>query len=95
MPTQETKNLHVPLPATLYRRLRAESELSRRPATELAREAIDRWLSEQQREHIRQAIHEYAREVAGTLDEYDPDLEAAGLETWLDLEEYEEEDESR
>lgn len=41
MPKPVNKNLHVPLSEPLYRRLRAEAERERRPATEIAREAID------------------------------------------------------
>src|SRR2546427_528959 len=80
MPTSETKNLHVPLPGTLYRRLRAEADRSRRPATELAREAIDRWLADRQRRHIHDEILAYAREGSGTADDLDTELESAGLE---------------
>ena len=74
------KNLHVPLPEPLYRRLRSEAERARRPATELAREAIDRWLAEQQRRDLHEAIQTYAREMAGTRDDLDKGMEAAAIE---------------
>jgi hypothetical protein len=74
------KNLHVPLPEPIYRRLRLEAERSERPATDLAREAIDHWLGERQRQVVREAIQEYASKVAGTSDDLDEDLEAAALE---------------
>ncbi len=83
MPNTEMKNLHVPLPESLYKRLRSEAKRVRRPATVLAREAIDSWLAEQRRASIHEAISAYAREVGGTRDDLDPDLEAAGIEHWL------------
>ena len=74
------RNLHVPLPEPLYRRLRAGAEKSGRPATDLAREAITRWLAEEDRQRLREAIQDYARGAAGTRDDLDPSLEAASLE---------------
>ena len=84
MPRQDMKNLHVPLPAILYRRLRAEAERTRRPATDLAREAIDRWLGEKQRALIHEALLTYARKTAGTDSDLDPELAAAATEHLLE-----------
>jgi hypothetical protein len=80
MGKSKMKNLHVPLPEPMYRRLRLEAERSERPATDLAREAIDYWLVERQRQVVREAIQEYASSVAGTSEDLDEDLEAAALE---------------
>lgn len=80
MPKADMKNLHVPLPQPLYRRLRAEAERLRRPATTLAREAIDLWLAQQSRAAVHEAIATYARRAAGTPADLDADLEAAGVE---------------
>lgn len=77
------RNLHVPLPEPLYSRLRAESERSKRPATELAREAIEQWLDRARKEAIREAIARYAAEHAGTSADLDADLEAAAASNWL------------
>ena len=74
------KNLHVPLTEPTYLRLRTEAERAGRPATELAREAIDRWLAEQQRQLLHDAIQAYARETAGTRDDLDGGMEAAGVD---------------
>jgi predicted DNA-binding protein len=79
------QNFHVPLPKEVYQDLRLEAEQSNRPATTLAREAIEKWLQERKRLARRQAITEYAKEVAGTNDDLDPDLEASSLELWEDL----------
>lgn len=83
MPRQLTKNLHVPLPDPMYRRLRKESERRKRPATVLAREAIDQWLVEQQRVFEFNSVAEYARRAAGSEDDLDENLEAAAVEELL------------
>jgi len=75
--------MHVPLPEATYRRLRDEAERSSRPATVLAREAIDRWLAEAECAAVHEAIAEYARAVAGGPDDLDVGLEAAGVEHLL------------
>lgn len=86
MAKTDMKNLHVPLPQPLYRRLRAEAKRANRPATALAREAIDLWLVEQYRTSVHDEIASYARIVAGTPDDLDPDLEAASVERLVDVE---------
>ncbi len=83
MKSPSMKNLHVPLPEAMYRKLREESMRSLRPATELAREAIDRWLFEARRNAIRQEIASYAAEMAGSSADLDPALERAGIEHLL------------
>lgn len=83
MPPAAMKNLHVPLPELLYRRLRGEAERARRPATDLAREAIDRWLAERERRELHDAVRAYARGKAGTRADLDGGLEAAAIEHLL------------
>ncbi len=85
MPKADMKNLHVPLPQPLYLRLHAEAKRAHRPATVLAREAIDLWLAEQYRASLHDAISSYARKAAGTSDDLDVDLEAASVEHLLDV----------
>ena len=80
MPGNRTRNLHVLLPEPLYRRLRAEAERSQRPATDLAREAIDSWLVEQQRLLVHEQIRQYAMDAAGSEADLDSDLESAATE---------------
>ena len=77
------RNLHVPLPDNLYRQLRSEAQRTNRPATEIAREAIDRWLAEQRRLLIHESVMEYALDLAGSLADLDAPLEAAGIESLL------------
>ena len=75
-----TKNLHVPLPESLHAELTAKSRKTGRPATEIVRDAIDRWLAEERRAALRAAITDYAVANAGTSDDLDPDLERASIE---------------
>ena len=74
------KNFHVPLTDQAYSQLRQEADRTKLPATSLAREAIDYWLRVQRRRARKEAIGEYAREMAGTRFDLDPELEAAGIE---------------
>ena len=87
MASAGTKNLHVPLREPLYSRLRAEAERTRRPATELAREAIEQWLAAQHQAAVHEAIVAYAQSNAGSQADLDRDLEAAGIEHVVDSEE--------
>jgi predicted DNA-binding protein len=73
-------NLHVPLPAEVHDRLRAEATRSGRPATALAREAIEAWIAERERHAVHEAIVEYANEMAGSSADLDDDLERAGID---------------
>jgi predicted transcriptional regulator len=74
------RNFHLPLPESLYRRLREAAERTNQPATALARYAIDRWLREHRKVLVREAIAAYAADVAGTRDDLDETLESAALE---------------
>jgi predicted DNA-binding protein len=74
------KKLHVPLEEGLYRRLRAEANRTGRPATQLARDAIDRYLAELRRAALHEEIASYAAAAAGTRADLDPGLESAGAD---------------
>ncbi len=80
------KNLHVPLPDKLHDGLRAESKRTRRPATALARQAIEAWLKEQQKRVRHEKIAAFASATAGTRLDLDPDLEQASLDHLAELE---------
>jgi hypothetical protein len=75
-----SRKIHVPLGERLYQRLRAESERTGRPATRIAREAIDRYLEEARRTAVHEAIASYAVSCAGTEADLDPSLEASAVE---------------
>lgn len=74
------KNFHLPLPDQTYSQLRAAAERTELSATALAREAIDTWLREHNRQTQRTALAEWAEQYAGTRFDLDPVLEAAGLD---------------
>lgn len=80
MTARALRNLHVPLPATLHDRLRAVATRSKRPATSLAREAIEAWVDERERQAVHEAIATYATEMAGGPADLDEDLEQAAIE---------------
>ena len=74
------KNLHVPLPEELHMGLRAESKRVRRPATVLARQAIESWLEEQRKRTRHEEIAAFAEQHADTNLDLDSDLEETSLE---------------
>jgi hypothetical protein len=74
------KNFHVPLPEDLYEDLKAEAAYSSRSANALAREAIAQWLDSRKQARVHRQVLEYAMAVAGTAQDLDIALEAAGLE---------------
>jgi predicted transcriptional regulator len=80
MTTRVHRNLHVPLPGTLHDRLRAVATRSGRPATSVAREAIESWVEERERQAVHEAIAAYATEMAGTAADLDETLERAAIE---------------
>lgn len=74
------RNFHLPLSEEMHTLLREEARRAGKPATEVAREALETTLRERKREELRRAIAAYAAAVAGSTDDLDPDLEQAGLE---------------
>ncbi len=80
MGARAKRNMHVPLPEPLHDRLRAEAKPAGRPATALAREAIETWVEEHQRQAVHDAIAEYAGTMAGSAADRDEALEEAGID---------------
>ena len=78
---EATRNFHLPLPRRLYEALQEEAAASQRPATALARDAIEAWLRERRRAAVHEAVVAYAAKHAGTVADLDPTLEAASLES--------------
>lgn len=76
--------MHVPLPTDTHARLKAESKRCGQPTTALVREAIEAWLAEREKEALHDAIADYARTVAGTTADLDPEMESAAVEHLLD-----------
>jgi predicted transcriptional regulator len=81
------RNFHVPLPDDLHAALRAEAERAGKPATALAREAIETFVHRRRRVALHEAIASYAASCAGTAADLDPLLERAAVEHLLDDEE--------
>jgi predicted transcriptional regulator len=77
------RNFHVPLSNEVHAALRGEAERTGRPATALAREAIEAFLRRRRRIAMHEAIAAYAAEHAGTPDDLDPALERAAIEHML------------
>jgi predicted DNA-binding protein len=80
MTARPQRNFHVPMAEPTYRKLRAEAERSKRPATGIAREAIETWLAERERMAVHEAIGAYALRMAGTGADLDTPLEGAAVE---------------
>jgi len=80
------RSFHLPLPAELYEELRAEARRRGRPATVIAREAIEGSLRALRRQELAEEIAEYARACAGTAADLDADLEAVGIESLRTIE---------
>ncbi len=75
-----THNFHVPLADSLYSELKAEARRTGKSATELARQAIRHLVEQSRRRALHDQIAAYATRAAGSSDDLDPQLEAAGLE---------------
>ncbi len=78
------RNFHLPLSEDLYAELRAEARKRGRPATVVARGALEAWLRQARLQEVAEGIAGYAVKHAGTLADLDPALEEAGLEAWRD-----------
>ena len=81
---KSARNFHVPLPEEVHSALRGEAERSGRPATALAREAIEAYLRRRQKIALHEAIATYARRQAGAKTDLDPELESAAVEHLID-----------
>lgn len=82
--SSKVQNFHVPLTKQVYQQLRSEALRSKRPATEIAREAIESCLEQRRRKTLAQEIARYAAAHANTPADLDPGLEGSGVEDLLD-----------
>ena len=71
------RNFHLPLPAPTYDELREEAEREGRPATSLAREAIEAWLALRRKMELHEEIAAYAADRKGSEADLDRPLERA------------------
>jgi hypothetical protein len=81
MKDAKSRNFHLPLSEGLYDRLRDEAQKRGRPATAVARQALEAWLAQQHRMELHESIAAYARQEAGGPADLDPELEESGLES--------------
>ncbi|MGH9366970.1 MAG: ribbon-helix-helix protein, CopG family [Thermoanaerobaculia bacterium] len=86
MKSAAMRHFHLPLPEELYEKLREQARRQGRPATAVARRAIEAWLRQVRRMEISEAIASYAAEHAGTKADLDEPLESAGIDSWIHLE---------
>lgn len=77
------KNFHLPLPESTYEALRIEAQRAKRPATTVARAAIELWLRARKKAARHRAVAAYSAEMGGTTFDLDHQLEAAAVELLL------------
>ncbi|MGH9364889.1 MAG: hypothetical protein ACRD1B_06435 [Thermoanaerobaculia bacterium] len=87
MKTATKKNFHLPLPEALYAELKKQARKRGRPATAVARRAIEAWLRQARRMELSESIASYASRHAGSPSDLDLELESAGLDSWMSTEE--------
>jgi len=78
--TLPSHNFHMPLSEPTYQRLKSVAIQQRQPANQLARQALEQWLDEQERLALHEEIAKYAVAMARTADDLDETLEVASLE---------------
>jgi len=80
MPSVQTKKLNLPLSEETHRALFDESRRTGVPATRLAREALEDWLRQRERERRNEQVRQFALEHAGSEYDLDPALESIAAE---------------
>lgn len=80
MSSAPLRNFHLPLANETYERLKEEAARESRPATSVAREAIEEWLRARRKLAVREGIAAYAANVAGSGADLDIGLEKAAIE---------------
>lgn len=76
-------NFYIPLPRTIYKKLKEEAQRSRQPETVVARDAIDNWLKQREKDALHKQIAAYANAHAGSDVDLDEELELASIEHLL------------
>ena len=77
------RNFHLPLSDEVYQDLRQEALRTGRPATSVARQAIEHWLKARKKTVRHEAIAAFAAEYGGNALDLDFDMEAAFIEQLL------------
>jgi predicted DNA-binding protein len=81
--TSTKQNFHVPLSPEVYERLKLEAQHLQRPATEVARVAIENQLYFMERSRIELELQAFIDEVAGSEADFDTTIAMAGAEVIL------------
>jgi len=76
-----TRNFHLPLPEDLYDELRSAAREAAQPATRFAQQLMRAGLEDWRRARRRLEVAVYARQIAGSTEDLDPELEHAGIRT--------------
>jgi predicted DNA-binding protein len=87
MKSATRRNFHLPLPPDTYENLKAEARKRGRPATVLARHAIESWLRRARASELYEEIASYARSHKSWDADLDASLESAGIESLLESDE--------
>jgi predicted transcriptional regulator len=77
------RTFHLPLSDELHDALREEAAAERRPATDVVRDALSRWIQAQRRQRLADEIQRFAVAEAGTALDLDAELEAASVATLI------------
>ncbi|MEY4531984.1 MAG: hypothetical protein RLZZ156_2707 [Deinococcota bacterium] len=78
--TGNKQNFHVPLSPEVYERLKLEAQYLQRPATEVARVAIEGQLRLLERARVDAALQAFIDDAAGSELDFDPGVASAGAE---------------
>ena len=81
--TNNKQNFHVPLPIDVYERLKLEAQHLQRPATEVARVAIEKQLHLIERSRIELELQTFIDDAAGSESDFDAAIALAGAEVIL------------
>jgi predicted DNA-binding protein len=77
------QNFHVPLSPEVYERLKLEAQHLQRPATEVARVAIEKQLHLIERSRIELELQAFIDDAAGSEADFDTVIASAGAEVIL------------
>jgi predicted transcriptional regulator len=81
------RNFHLPLTDEVYDSLRQEAARCNRPATAIARQAIELWLKQRRKTARNEAISAFAAAHSGTALDLDAGFEAASIEHLMNSDE--------
>jgi len=78
------KSVVLTLPDDVHTAVERAAQLERKAAPELIVDVVANWLATRATPDTERQLTEYVQVVAGTMDDIDPDLETAGIESLLE-----------